>query len=67
MGINLENRIEKLESATAEASDIAAFDLTLLTNAELIGIEARISEAAATGEAVRLTPDLEAALERVMR
>jgi hypothetical protein len=61
---NLETRVGKLEEAIGDA---AAWDLTLLTNAELIGIEARISEAAATGEAVRLTPELESALERVKR
>jgi hypothetical protein len=64
--MNLETRIGKLESAIGDA---AAWDLSLLTNAELIGIEACLSEAEQTGEDVRtlITPELESALERVMR
>ena len=62
--MNLETRIGKLETAI---DDAAAWDLTLLTDAELIGIEARLGEAVASGEVVRLTPELEAALKRVRR
>jgi hypothetical protein len=62
--MNLETRIGKLESVIGDA---AAWDLSLLTNAELIGIEARLSKAAARGERVQITPELEAALERVKR
>jgi hypothetical protein len=63
---NLETRISKLETVI---SDTSAWDLTLLTDAELIDIEACLSRAEQTGEDVRtlITPELVAALERVKR
>ena len=63
---NLETRVGKLESAIGDAS---AWDLTLLTDAELIALEACLSEAVTTGFPVHtvITPELEAALERVKR
>jgi hypothetical protein len=61
---NLESRVGRIEAAIGDTS---AWDLTLLTNAELIALEARLSKAAATGERVQITPELEAALERVKR
>jgi hypothetical protein len=62
--MNLETRIGKLEDAIGDTS---LWDLSLLTNAELIGIEGCLSKAAARGERVQITPELEAALERVKR
>ncbi len=63
---NLETRLGKLEAAIGDTS---AYDLTLLTDAELIGLEACLSKAEACGEDVRelITPELEAGLERVKR
>jgi hypothetical protein len=60
--MNLQTRVGKLEAAIGDA---AAWDLTLLTNAELIALERVV--AVATGERVCLTPELEAALLRVKR
>jgi hypothetical protein len=54
---NLETRIGKLESAMGDE----AWDLTLLTDAELIALESCLSEAVAAGFPVCLTPELEAA------
>lgn len=64
--MNLETRIGKLEVVIG---DTAAWDLTLLTDAELIALEACLSEAVATGFPVHtvITPELEATLERVKR
>jgi hypothetical protein len=59
--MNLDSRLNKLEAAIGDA----AWDLTLLTDAELIALERVL--AGATGERVCLTPKLEAALERVKR
>jgi hypothetical protein len=59
--MNLDSRLNKLEAAIGDA----AWDLTLLTNAELIALERVV--AVATGERVCLTPELEAALLRVKR
>jgi hypothetical protein len=61
--MNLDSRLNKLEAAIGDA----AWDLTLLTDAELIALEACLSEAVAAGIPARLTPELEAALERVKR
>jgi hypothetical protein len=63
--MNLQTRIGKLESAIGDA----AWDLTLLTDAELIDLEACLSRVAQTGEAVHtlITPELAGALERVRR
>ncbi len=61
--MNLEKRIDKLEAAIGDA----AWDLTLLTNEELISLERVAAKAVATGERVCLTPELEAALLRAKR
>ncbi len=67
--MGLKEAVKRLEAATAlpNVYNVAAYDLTLLTDAELIGIEARLSKAASSGEVVRLTPELITALERVKR
>ena len=64
--MNLQTRVERLESAIGDAG---AYDLTLLTDAELIDLEACLSRVAQTGEAVHtlITPELAGALERVRR
>jgi hypothetical protein len=59
--MNLDSRLNKLEAAIGDA----AWNLTLLTNAELRALERVV--AGATGERVCLTPELEAALLRVKR
>jgi hypothetical protein len=57
--MNLQNRIDRLERAAAPT-----FDLTLLTDAELLTLESCYTDA---GEVIEehITPELEAALERV--
>jgi hypothetical protein len=60
--MNLEKRIDKLEAAIGDTS---AWDITLLTNAELVALEACLSKAVAAGKPVCLTPDLEAAIHRL--
>jgi len=64
--VNLQTRLDKLEGKMREAN-MSAYDLTLLTNAELIALEAHLSKAIAAGEIVRYTPELGTALERVKR
>ncbi len=66
--MNLQTRVERLEDA-AVARDASAWDLTLLTDTELIDLEACLSKAVATHESVHtyITPELEAVLERVKR
>ena len=68
MGMNLQTRVGRLEDAAAER-DASAWDLTLLTDAQLLGLEACFRKAEVTGESVHahITPELEAALERVKR
>ncbi len=63
--MNLDSRLNKLEAAIGDA----AWDLTLLTNAELIALERCLSEAVALDEPLHtyITPELEAALLRVKR
>ncbi len=61
---NLESRVGRIEAAIGDTS---LWDLTLLTNAELLGLETYLTEAVATGERVQITPELVAALERVKR
>ncbi len=63
--MNLQTRIGKLEEAIGD--EPSAWDLTLLTDAELIALEACLSKAVAAGIPVCLTPELEAALLRVKR
>ncbi len=62
--MNLENRITQLEKAAFKPAD--GFDLTLLTDDELIGIEAALSRTV-SGKFTDagLSPELEAAIERV--
>ncbi len=60
--MGLKEIVKRLEEAMGDTS---AYDLTLLTNAELLALEARTSNALASGEQVRLTSELEAALNRV--
>ena len=57
--MNLQNRIDRLERAAAPT-----FDLTRLTDAELLALESCYTDA---GEVIEehITPELEAALERV--
>jgi hypothetical protein len=62
--MGLKETVKRLESAMGDTS---AYDLTLLTDAELLALEACTSEAEASGDGVRLTPELEAALNRVKR
>jgi hypothetical protein len=56
--MNLQNRIDRLERVAAPT-----FDLTLLTDAELLTLESCYTDA---GEVIEehITPELEAALER---
>ncbi len=64
--MNLDSRLNKLEAAIGDA---AAYDLTLLTNAELLELERVQTQVETTGEdaATLITPKLEAALERAKR
>jgi hypothetical protein len=62
--MGLKETVKRLEAALGDTS---AYDLTLLTDAELLVLEACTSEAEASGDGVRLTPELEAALNRVKR
>ncbi len=62
--MGLKETVKRLESAMGDTS---AYDLTLLTDAELLALEACTSEAEASGDGVRLTPELESALNRVKR
>jgi len=61
--MNLETRIGKLEASIGD--EPSAWDLTLLTDAELVALEACLSEAVAAGFPVCLTPELEAAMARL--
>jgi hypothetical protein len=63
--MGLDERLKRLEQR-AGVRDFA-YDLTLLTDAELLALEACTSEAEASGDGVRLTPELESALNRVKR
>jgi hypothetical protein len=56
--MNLDSRLNKLEAAIGDA-----WDLTLLTDAELIALERVL--AGSLGERVCLTPELEAAIHRL--
>jgi len=60
--MNLQNRIDRLERAAAPT-----FDLTRLTDAELLALEACFSKAEAEGCPLDqyFTPEVDAALERV--
>ena len=62
--MNLLSRIDRLEHAAPPG-----YDLTLLTDAELVGLEACLSDAEARGVPPEhlITPELEAALRRVER
>jgi hypothetical protein len=64
--MSLENRIAKLEAANGNAGE---WDLTRLTDAELLNLHAAQSKAEATGKPVAdyITPELFAALERIKR
>ncbi len=64
--MNLQTRVERLESAIGDA---AGWDLTLLTEAELLELERVQTQVEATGEdaATLITPELITALERVKR
>jgi hypothetical protein len=61
--MGLKEKVKRLEAAVGDA----AWDLTLLTNAELLELERVQTQVEATGEnaAPLITPELEAALERV--
>ncbi len=61
--MRLETRLERLESA-ARQSTLPTHDLTRLTDAELLALESCYTDA---GEVIEehITPELEAALERV--
>jgi hypothetical protein len=63
--MNLDSRLNKLEAAIGDA----AWNLTLLTDAELLALERCLSEAVAFDEPLHtyITPELEAALLRVKR
>ncbi len=64
--MSIERRIAKLEATRGGAGE---WDLTRLTDAELLNLHAAQSEAEATGKPVTdyITPELEAALERIKR
>lgn len=64
--MNLKARVERLEDNMAERQALE-WDLSALTDAELINLEACFSRAKAIGEPVHqlITPELYAALERV--
>ncbi len=66
--MNLTTRLERLESA-ARQSTLPTHDLTRLTDAELLALEACFSKAAAEGRPLDqyITPEVEAALHRVER
>ncbi len=63
--MRLETRLERLESA-ARQSTLPTHDLTRLTDAELLALEACFSKAEAEGCPLDqyFTPEVEAALER---
>jgi hypothetical protein len=66
--MGLEQRVSRLEAAqAAEAKEEWELILGRLTNDELISLQAVYSKAVATGKPVTdyITPELEAALERV--
>jgi hypothetical protein len=72
--MNMQTRIERLEQRAEAAQTAAAmkeWELILagLTDDELISLQAVYSKAVATGKPVTdyITPELEAALERVKR
>jgi len=64
--MSLESRLERLESA-ARQSTLPTHDLTRLTDAELLALEACFSKAEARGLPLDqyITPEVYAALERV--
>jgi hypothetical protein len=64
--MNLETRVSKLE---AVIDDTHLWDLTLLTDAELISLEAVLCQVATTGKdaSALMTPELVAALNRAKR
>jgi hypothetical protein len=64
--MSIERRIAKLEATHGNAGE---WDLTRLTDAELLNLHAAQSEAEATGKPVTdyITPELCAALERARR
>jgi hypothetical protein len=64
--MNLQTRIGKLEAATAQARGSAAYDLTLLTDDELLALSLCYTN---EGQPIpeRVTPELAAALNRVKR
>jgi hypothetical protein len=62
--MSIESRIERLEKAAINPA--GGFDLTRLTDDELLGIEAFLSRtASANSPDTILSPELEAALKRV--
>jgi hypothetical protein len=64
--VGLKEAVKRLEAAI---DDAAAYDLTLLTDAELLELERVQTQVEATGEdaATLITPELITALERVKR
>ncbi len=66
--MSLQNRIDKLERI-AEAGTGTLWDMTRLTDAELLALEACFSKAEAEGCPLDqyFTPEVEAALHRVER
>ena len=73
MGMNLQNRVSKLEDATDRLEDGTGargkWNLRLLTDAELNELEACYAKAEAAGAPAGqfITPELERALERAKR
>ncbi len=63
--MNITSRLERLERATQR--DAPAHDLTLLTDAELLALEACFSKAEAEGCPLDqyITPEVDVALHRV--
>ncbi len=64
--MNLQNRVSKLEAAEVRRK-IDEFDLTLLTDAELLALDACYRKAEETGKPILecITPEVDAAMERV--
>ncbi len=61
--MGLEQRVERLERSLVDADD-CSYDLTRLTDDELLELHALQTRYSETGEQVEATPELEAALER---
>ncbi len=64
--MSIENRIERLEEAAIKRR-VKEFDFTLLTDAELLALDACYRKAEETGAPVHqcITPEAEAVIQRI--